>query len=292
LFPFHLNLGFKVFYFYEGFYFMLAILIAALAGIYWIKKHNSLTPYFFDLLFVGLLFALIGTRLFHFLFWNFDLLIRDPLVLLRPWEGGASIVGGIAGAFISTYTYCKIKKYDFFKYIALSSPALLLGQALGRIGCFLNGDAAGIATNLPWAVRFPRYGHLLPGGEINTLYSSSAWTWSYNHGLVDVNSQWSAPLHPTQLYESFLDLLLMGTILLVWKLFAKSNARNKLILLIHLGGYSLIRFMLEFIRQDREQVVLGNMSVLQYILIAVALVCTVLGFVLIRRDAKPQKISV
>ena len=289
MFPIHLNLGFRIFYFYEGFYFVMAIIIATLTGIYWIKKNRALTSYFYDILFIGILFAMLGTRLFHFLFWNFDLFIRDPLVLLRPWEGGASIVGGIAGAFISTYVFCKIKKYDYFKYIALASPALLLGQALGRIGCFLNGDAGGIASNLPWALSFPRYGHVIPGMKVSKLYSSSAWTWSYHQGLVTASSQWSARIHPTQLYELGLDLVLMGIILYVWKTFATKRFRDKLILLMHVGGYSLIRFWLEFIRQDREQVIAGNMSVLQFVLIATIIASVILGVILINREENSKK---
>jgi phosphatidylglycerol---prolipoprotein diacylglyceryl transferase len=272
MFPIHLNLGFRIFYFYEGLYFFVSILTATAVGIAWIKKNKAYTDYFSNILFVGILFAVIGTRVSHFLFWNLDLFLKDPLVIFRVWEGGASIVGGLIGAFLSVFIYCRIRKNDFFKYAALSSPAILLGQAIGRIGCFLNGDAAGTVSDLPWAIRFPRYGHLVPGLELDTAHSSYPWFWSYKNGLVAQDSLWSAPLHPTQLYEAGLDLALMAIILVAWFRYVKDSSRYSVIFLLHIGGYSLIRFFMEFIRQDREQVLFWNMSFLQVFLLVGALV--------------------
>ena len=83
-------------------------------------------------------------------------------------------------------------------------------------------------------------------------FSSSAWQWSYQNGLVDQASTVSAALHPTQLYEMLGDFILMGIILWVFHKIWNSDKKSPLIFFIHTGGYALLRFALEFIRGDRE----------------------------------------
>lgn len=143
-----------------------------------------------------------------------------------------------------------------------------MGQAVGRIGCFLNGDAHGTATNSIFGMEFPRYGTMIPGFETEYGISSSAWQWSYQNGLVDQASTVSAALHPTQLYEMFGDFVLLGIVLWVFNKIWDSDKKSPLIFFIHTGGYALLRFSLEFIRGDRELVNVANMSNLQLVLLA------------------------
>lgn len=163
------------------------------------------------------------------------------------------------------------KKLNYFEYFSLISPGLLVGQAVGRIGCFLNGDAHGTATNSIFGMEFPRYGTMIPGFEKEYGISSSAWQWSYQNGLVDPASTVSAALHPTQLYEMFGDFILAGLVLWVFHKIWEKDKKSPLIFFIHTGGYALLRFSLEFIRGDREFVTVANMSNLQLVLLAYGL---------------------
>jgi phosphatidylglycerol:prolipoprotein diacylglycerol transferase len=269
MFPIHLDFGFIHYHYYEGFYFLISIVIGYLfarrrfisAGL---TDHPSLENH----IFVALVFALLGAKLSDDLFWNFDSFIQNPLGLfLSP--AGSSIVGGLYGGMFGGWVYSKVKGINYWPYFAAASPAILFAQAIGRIGCFLNGDAFGKATSLPWGVTFPRFGYSIPSFQLDTTASSFAWVWSFEQGLVQINSIRSASLHPTSLYESFLDIALMSVILIVNR---KTILQNKInIFWIHLGGYSLIRFFLEFLRADRAQIIYPGFSVLQYVMIGIVI---------------------
>ncbi len=266
--PIHLNLGFNEIYFYEGIYFLISIAL----GVYYcylrVKKYGGKVELFDGLVTWSIIGALIGARLSHYLFWNLDLFLANPSVILSLSGAGNSITGGLVGGMLGGLFYTRRKKMNYFEYFSLISPGLLFGQAVGRIGCFLNGDAHGTATNSIFGVHFPRYATSVPGFEKDYGISSSAWQWSYQNGLVDQASTVSAALHPTQLYEMLGDFILLGIILWVFHKIWNSDKKSPLIFFIHTGGYALLRFALEFIRGDREFIAFGNMTNLQVALLA------------------------
>ena len=102
------------------------------------------------------------------------------------------------------------------------APGLVLGQAIGRFACFLNGDAYGIPTTLPWGVTFTNPESMAPLG---------------------------VPLHPTQVYEMGLNLILFG---LLWWWRRRIRFDGQLFLL-YVGGYGIIRFIVENFRGDQLQ---------------------------------------
>jgi len=154
--PIHLDLGFKVIYFYEGFYFLIAILAAAVLTAYRLKKAGLGTTVFLDGLPLILLGAILGARLFDFLFWDNKALLTHPLSFFLIWEGGLSITGGLAGGVTTAFLWFRRAKVNFWQAFGVASPAILVGQAIGRVGCFLNGDAWGVPTSLPWGVALPK----------------------------------------------------------------------------------------------------------------------------------------
>ncbi|GAB5410618.1 MAG: prolipoprotein diacylglyceryl transferase [Balneolaceae bacterium] len=269
--PIHLNLGFNEIYFYEGIYFLISIAL----GVYYcylrVKKYGGKVELFDGLVTWSIIGALIGARLSHYLFWNLDLFLENPAVILSLSGAGNSITGGLVGGMLGGMFYTRRKKMNYFEYFSLLSPGILLGQAVGRIGCFLNGDAHGTATSSILGVHFPRYGTTVPAFEKDYGISSSAWQWSYQNGLVDQASTLSAALHPTQLYEMFGDFVLMGIILWVFHKIWNSDKKSPLIFFIHTGGYALLRFALEFIRGDREFIAFANMTNLQVALLGYGL---------------------
>ncbi len=267
MYPIHLDLGFNQVYFYEGIYFLISILIGVYVSYKRVKKYGGKVELFDGLIAWSIIGALIGARLSHYLFWNLDLFLRDPTVILSLSGAGNSITGGLLGGMVGGLIYTRRKGMSYFKYFSLLSPGILLAQAVGRVGCFLNGDAHGTATDSIFGVHFPRYGTTLPSFETNTEVSSPAFQWSYQQGLVDLSDTQSAALHPTQLYEMFGDLALMALVFWVFHKIWDSDKKSPLIFFIHTGGYALLRFALEFIRGDREYVAFANMTNLQLVLL-------------------------
>ena len=269
--PIHIDTSFTTIYFYEGIYFLISIVIGVYIIYRSMKKYGGNIELFDGLILWSIIGALLGARLSHLLFWNFDLFISNPLILFRISGSGNSITGGLVGGMVGGYLFTKRNKISYFQYFSLVSPGLLAGQAIGRIGCFLNGDAHGIATDSIFGMQFPRYGTTIPSLEKEYGISSPAWQWSYENGLVDKASTMSIPLHPTQLYEMFGDFILLGIVLWIFHKIWESDKKSPLIFFIHTGGYALLRYGLEFIRGDREFVTLANMSNLQIALLTYGL---------------------
>lgn len=265
--PIHLNLGFNEIYFYEGIYFLISIAIGVYIAYIRVKKYGGKIELFDGLITWSIIGSLIGARLSHYLFWNLDLFLENPAVLFSLSGAGNSITGGLVGGMVGGLLFTRRKNMNYFEYFSLLSPGILFAQAVGRVGCFLNGDAHGTATESIFGVHFPRYGTTVPGFETDYGVSSSAWQWSFQNGLVDQASTVSAALHPTQLYEMFGDLALMAIVLWVFKKIWDSDKKSPLIFFIHTGGYALLRFALEFIRGDREFIAFANMTNLQVVLL-------------------------
>jgi len=286
MFPIHMDLGFRVFPFYEGLYFVIAIV----TGVLWARSRLAkarLDLALFDEALVWILVgAVVGARLFHFAFWDWDRLAADPLIFFRVWEGGLTIVGGLVGGIGAGAWVFAARKADFWRHFAVVSPALLLGQAVGRVGCFLNGDAWGIPTNLPWGVPLPKFGTLVPAFQLNTDWMSPAWDWAFRHGLVGADALVTPPLHPTQLYEALADLVLLVGVLALSRRIARKGGPWARVFWLHAGGYALIRFLVEFLHGDHESTDLWAMTALQLGLAALVVVAG-LAFALWKAPAAP-----
>jgi phosphatidylglycerol:prolipoprotein diacylglycerol transferase len=257
MYPIHLNLGFRTFYYYEGFYFFTAILVATLVAVHRLKRAGLDANHFLDSLVWILLGSFLGARIFHFAFWDLQDLLNDPATFFRFWEGGMSITGGLAGGVLGAWICFRRK--NFWRIYAAASPAVLLGQAIGRVGCFLNGDAWGIPTRLPWGIHEPKFGTFIPSFVRDTQLPSDAWSWSVAQGFTNPMSMVTVPLHPTQLYEALGDLVLAGLVILL----VKAQGPTRRAAWLHLGGYSLLRFSLEFLHGDRDVTVWAGMTALQ-----------------------------
>jgi len=170
-----------------------------------------------DLLFYGYLGVILGGRIGYVLFYHLDFFIQDPLYLFRVWEGGMSFHGGILGVTIACWWFAKKSNKSFFDVGDFVVPLVPLGLGAGRIGNFINGELWGRAApiDLPWAFRFPSdQQHLLR--------------------------------HPSQLYEFFLEGLLLFVI--VWWFTTKPRPQ-KAATGVFLLGYGSVRFIVEFFRE-------------------------------------------
>ena len=170
-----------------------------------------------DMVFLyGLFFgAMCGGRIGYMFFYGTDQLISNPLSIFYIWQGGLSFHGGLLGVIISLLIFCKRKGVEFLRLmdgVALSMP---IGLGLVRIGNFLNGELYGKATNGEW-------GFIFPTDPVGLLR------------------------HPSQLYESFGEGLLLFLVLLLISRLSKVRGVVSSSFLIF---YGLIRFIIEFYRQ-------------------------------------------
>jgi phosphatidylglycerol:prolipoprotein diacylglycerol transferase len=177
----------------------------------------------------GLLGAFWGGQLLV-IFSQPSLILEDPFRLLNFLEGGKGVFGAFLGAALFGSLYLLYRKQPVLAYADAAVPAVALGYAVARVGCFLNGDDFGILTSVPWAVHFP------PGTD--------AYAGHLGRGLIDAGASLSLPVHPTQLYHSAAGLLLF-VLLSRWE-GSWSGSRVALAM----AGYGLLRFTIEWFRGD------------------------------------------
>ncbi len=164
--------------------------------------------------------AIVFARLYYVVF-RWDYYGQNPGDIVKIWEGGLAIHGGLLGGALALWIFSKWKKVSFWQFADTIAPAVVLGQALGRFGNFMNGDAYGTPTDLPWGIVFPRNS---PAGQAYP----------------------ELHLHPSMLYEMVGDLLIFG---LLWWLRTKPFKPGFLVSL-YVVLYSALRFVVEFTRGD------------------------------------------
>lgn len=101
--------------------------------------------------------VVLGARLFEVFVWEPAYYLRDPVKILYIWQGGLSFHGGLIGAMIAAYLFCRKKSFSFPKLLDLLAIPAAFGLALGRIGNFMNAELVGTLTNVPWCVVFPNH---------------------------------------------------------------------------------------------------------------------------------------
>ena len=178
------------------------------------KRHAE------DMVFYATLGIIIGGRLAYVAFYDQDLL-RNPMDVLKLWNGGMSFHGGVIGVSLGIFYLAWRNQLSWLRihdYVACCIPP---GLFLGRIANFINGELWGRTTDLPWGVVFP---------------------------AADL-----VPRHPSQLYEAFLEGIVLFVVL--WYMFWKTNARYEPGKLVgtFLLGYGICRFLVEFVRTPDEQ---------------------------------------
>lgn len=171
-----------------------------------------------DLVFWGALGVILGGRIGYVLFYNFSHFLEDPLSMFAIWEGGMSFHGGLLGVMISLTLYGRKINKTFFELMDFIVPVVPIGLGAGRIGNFIGGELWGRATDVPWAMVFPRADDL--------------------------------PRHPSQLYQFALEGVAL--FLIVW--FFSSKERPRMVVSgLFLACYGVFRFIVEFVRQPDAQ---------------------------------------
>jgi phosphatidylglycerol---prolipoprotein diacylglyceryl transferase len=165
--------------------------------------------------------AMLCARAWHVFFFQWDYYSKHLLEILSFWNGGIAIQGALIGGFAAIILYAKRHSLQFWELLDLLAPAIVLGQAVGRIACFLNGDAFGSPTGLGFGLVYPE-------------------------GTMAYDVYGSQPLWPAEVWEGQWNLIVFVVLILLkfrkWPAGFLFLAYNVL--------YSLGRFMLEFLRGD------------------------------------------
>lgn len=222
-------------------FYAILIILGAIAGA-WLaarqaKKHGEDSEIVLDLLPWLLIGGIIGARLWHVFTPSASNIaqgvttenyLKNPIEILKMWKGGLGIPGGVIGGALALIIYTKARKLSFWQWADFIAPGLLIGQAIGRWGNFVNQEVYGRPSNLPWAITIdPQY--RISGFEFVEKY------------------------HPLFLYESLLNLLGAGVLLWVDRKFKDKLFKGD-IFFGYLIWYSTVRFALEFLRLDPSPV--------------------------------------
>jgi phosphatidylglycerol---prolipoprotein diacylglyceryl transferase len=181
-----------------------------------------------DLVFYAALGIILGGRIGYVLFYNLGEYLRHPIEIVKLWDGGMSFHGGVIGTSLGIIYFARKEKLSWLRihdYVACCAP---IGLFFGRLANFVNQELWGAPTTVPWAIRFV---------EVNQFGQRYL----------------GPPRHPSQLYEAFLEGIVLFCIL-AW-MFWKTQARFEPGKLVgaFLFFYGIFRFGIEFIREPDSQ---------------------------------------
>ena len=209
---------------------------------------------------VALFGVMIGGRVGYVIFYRPEML-REPLSLLRVWEGGMSSHGGILGVVLFSLYYARRHKLSWTNLGDNLVVAVPIGLFLGRCANFINGELYGRAANVPWAVQFPKEllepanaavadRALAAGQQIDpSLNSIEAIIEAVRTSprIATVLHRILTPRHPSQLYEALLEGVVLFAIL--WFVRTRLRTPNGLLTGLFMICYAIFRIVVEYFRE-------------------------------------------
>lgn len=232
-------------------------MIAGLLLARWQAKRTGQNPEFYmDYAFFGIIFAIIGARLYYVAF-SWENYKDDLLQIFNTRGGGMAIYGGVIAAVITALVYCRIKKYRFSLFADTAVVGLILGQVIGRFGNFMNREAFGEYTDSLFAMRL----------RVDQVAASSITDTMREH-MTNIDGVQYIQVHPTFLYESVWNLI----VLILMLLRTKKKAFDGEIFLIYLIGYGIGRAWIEGLRTDQLQIGSTGIAVSQVLSALIAVV--------------------
>ncbi|WMY95472.1 MAG: prolipoprotein diacylglyceryl transferase [Arsenophonus sp.] len=194
-----------------------------------------------NLLYFSFFGVIIGGRLGYVLFYNFKVFLSDPFYFFKVWNGGMSFHGGLIGVICIMFWYAYKTRRHFFVVADFMAPLIPFGLGIGRIGNFINGELWGRVTlKTPWAMLFPR----ARDSDIQIVNQDPT--------LLPILEKYGGllPRHPSQLYEMFLEGIILFLIL---NLFVYKSQPKGSVSGLFLIVYGIFRTFVEFFREPDVQ---------------------------------------
>ena len=220
--PILLDLGFIEINWYSIFV-LLAFIIGYRLVISRCKKKGLNISKISDMCFYLVVVCILGARLYYCIF-NLDYYLNNLTDIIKLWEGGLAIHGGIIAGIIFIFFYTRKHDISLLDILDIFAPALVLGQAIGRWGNFFNSEAFGPETTFEILKNLN-----IPEFIINGMYIDNAYQ------------------HPTFFYESLGCLLIFIIVIIIRNI---KSIKVGQVASIYLIGYGILRFLIESLRQD------------------------------------------
>lgn len=227
---------FSVFGFQIAFYGLIigiGVMLGVLMAVHEAKVSGQNPDIYWDFAIYAIIFSILGARIYYVVF-AWDTYKDNLLSVFNIRGGGLAIYGAVIGAFLTAGIYCYIKKVSFLQLCDTGVMGLILGQIIGRWGNFMNREAFGQYTDSLLAMRLPVEA-VRPWDISESISANMAAGTNY------------IQVHPTFLYESLWNLLILGLLLL----YRKHKKFQGEVTLLYLGGYGLGRCWIEGLRTDQ-----------------------------------------
>ena len=257
-------------------YYGVIIAVGMLAGIllatYEAKRTGQNPDDYFDLAIIAIICSVIGARLYYVIF-SWDLYKDNLWSILNLRQGGLAIYGGVIAAIITAVVFAKVKGLSFPRLADTAGLGLILGQIIGRWGNFFNREAFGGYTDGLLAMQLP----------VSAVRDSDISKELAEH-IVEIGGVSYIQVHPTFLYESLWNLVLLVILLLIRK-------RKKFegeIFLLYLAGYGIGRAWIEGLRTD-QLLIPGTSVAVSQVLAVVLAVVSVMMLIILRKKAVSRK---
>lgn len=229
---------------------LIAIETCANLGKYFGITSNEL----YSMVVINIPLSIIGARLYYVIFSSNNIIDTYGILgVFNIKQGGLAIYGGIITAILVLYIYCKVVKIKFTAFCDLGLIGMLIGQIIGRLGNFINIEAYGYETTLPWRMKIYQAG-------INKYIE----------------------VHPTFLYEMIWNTI--GLIIILYIVFKQLRKFDGQISLIYISWYGLGRFFIEGLRSD--SLYIGTFRVSQIVALLSFIISLVLLMILYKKSIR------
>ena len=227
------------------------------------KRQKVRTDFMFNLVFWGLIFGILGARIYYVLF-NLDYYLANPSEIYKIWHGGLAIHGGIIFGLITVLIYCKKYKANTKKVLDILVPGVLIAQCIGRWGNFFNMEAFGSVVEYQTLVKMKN----IPQFVIDNMF---------------INGDYHLPMF----YFESIACLLGVIFMLIYRRYRYVKSGE--IMSVYLIWYGLARFVIEAMRSD--SLMLGNVKIAQVVSVIFVLVGMVLAiYNVIKSTNEDQKL--
>ncbi len=263
------------------------MILSVICAMFYLSKVDKISSDdLIDLAFFVIIFGVLGARLYYVAFtWNefnyvatgggfFENLWDTFYNIIAIWEGGLAIYGGVIAGLITAFIFAKVKKIKFLKIFDLLAPSVWIGQIIGRWGNFMNIEAYGSTTTLPWRMCSPKIAA--------ELY--------YKKQIIDLTTyeailDGTVGVHPTFFYESLWNLI---ALIVVLSLYRKKKFDGQ-IFSTYLIWYGFGRMLIEGLRTD--SLMIGPFRISQLVGLASFLIGVVLMIIFATKAKKAALVT-